>query len=248
METKQLVQQTRSLITPFELFSSILGGITIVIAVLLLYKPIVTFDGLYLFLMTGISLKEIIFYVFLSYFAGSLTGSLTFSIYKLIEKKFKLNSNYYNINTKIVNNYIKKRLILSQEDFFSLEYVDRVAYLLSRKTNITESFYRCIISIIPYIRKNDPDAIRYIDNHIAQHIMQRGLSLGFLLIALVTAYNIGAQQEYSLSSFAFLMASVIASIVSFKKCHNHIRWHRREILNSFYNLAANEYYPADKEA
>lgn len=238
------MQQARILITPYELFSSAFGGVTIVMAIILMYSDITDFPSLYELMKTSITIKDIIVMFIASYLLGGLTAGITFRIYNFVRKIFKMNNKYYEINISNIQKFHEDLKVLSKQEFMQLQYLERLSYLLSKKVNNINSFYKSIISVIPYIRKQDLLSARSIDHHMAQHIMYRGISFGFILMAGVIAFKIYQLEVMSVDSIIFLFVILLGSVASFTKSHNFIRWHRREILNSFYQIAFDDFYPA----
>ena len=180
----------------------------------------------------------------MSFLFGGLTASITYNIYKKLSSLLKMNNKYYDISR---DNIIKFSNAddLSKKDFLLLSHVDKIGYLLSRRVNNIESFYKSIISTIPYIRQHDPYAAKIIEHNMAQHIMYRGLSFGFFLMALAILSNMIRFDNYNYASAIFLILTMTASILSFYKCANFLKWHRREIMNAFYQIAFNDIF--DKE-
>lgn len=230
------MEQAKVLITPFELFSSTIGGITIVVAAILLYKGISDIHVLHSFIHQSIDIKNLVLLIFMSFLFGGLSAGITYKIYKKISSLLKMNNKYYDISRE---NIIKFNEIddLSKKDFLLLSHVDKIGYLLSRRVNNIESFYKSIISTIPYIRQHDIYAVRLIEHNLAQHIMYRGLFFGFSLMGGAILFNMIKFSSYNYDSFLFFALTIIASILSFYKCANFLKWHRREIMNSFYQIA-----------
>lgn len=237
------MQQAKVLITPYEFFSSALGGLTIVMAIILMYANITDFPSLYVLMKTSISIKDIMVIFVTSYLLGGLTAGVTFRIYNFIRKMFKMNNKYYEIHINDIKTFDEGNKTLSEQDFMKLQHLERLSYLLSKKVNNVNGFYKSIISVIPYIRKQDILSARSIDHHMAQHIMYRGLSFGFVSMAGVVTFKIFKLNAFSFDSITFLFVILLASVASFTKSHNFIKWHRREILNSFYQIALEDLYP-----
>ena len=77
----------------------------------------------------------------------------------------------------------------------------------------------------------------------AQHIMHRGLSFGFLLLALTLVANIFRTPSISFEQIMLPLISLVLSLAAFRRAVSFRRWRYREILLSFYHLAVGEQLP-----
>ena len=73
--------------------------------------------------------------------------------------------------------------------------------------------------------------------------MHRGLSFGFLLLALTLVANIFRTPSISFEQIMLPFISLVLSLAAFRRAVSFRRWRYREILLSFYHLAVGEQRP-----
>src|SRR5262249_33879712 len=136
----------------------------------------------------------------------------------------------------------------SNANLESLEFEDRLTILLFRKVGYIQKLNQLDARLMPYIRLYAVSSSLIAEYYLAVHIMFRGLSLGFLILALVFVRNFFYVAPISIEMITLPIVSLVLSLASFRRAVSFRRWRYREILLCFYHLAIQEQQNLNKGA
>ncbi len=233
------MEQLKNSLGPYELFAAIIGGSPFILAVFLIYNPLESLMDLANVVQTlgsgGGALAIALTILFLSYIIGGTVQGLTWRYFLLLCRLF--NKEYLYLGNQLIE---RDRALKQQEpqDASSLEFEDRLVLLLRQEIGIPKKSDWMNSRLRSYLRERNSPSVAASDTLIASHIMYRNLSLGCLIICLVSFVNairLGALEPLMiipiLGYAAYLM---FWQSVSFKK------WQNRDLILGFYFASTKE--------
>jgi hypothetical protein len=147
---------------------------------------------------------------------------------------------YSYMGNMILKKMAKIKPDLDKANIESLEFEDRLAVLLLKKVGLIDNLNHLDARVTSYLRIHALQTTLVAESHSAQHIMHRGLSFGFLLLALTLVANIFRTPSISFEQIMLPFISLVLSLAAFRRAVSFRRWRYREILLSFYHLAFGE--------
>ncbi|MEO0396852.1 MAG: hypothetical protein AAF243_12810 [Cyanobacteria bacterium P01_A01_bin.137] len=229
------MEQLKNSLGPYELFAAIIGGSPFILAGILIYHPVASLAELVPVIQGNGTVAIALTSLFLSYIIGGTLQGLTWRYFLLLCRLF--NKDYLYFGKQLV----ERDLALKQQkprDKSSLEFEDRLVLQLRQKIGIPKKLDWMNSRLRSYLRERNSPSVAASDTLIASHIMYRNLSLGCLILCLVSFVNairLGALEPLMLIPIlgygAYLM---FWQSVSFKK------WQNRELILGFYFAATKE--------
>jgi hypothetical protein len=229
-------------IGPFELFSSLISGLPVLISALLWFYPTVDIDTINATLAKYSSLTMIILVIIASFIIGNLISGFTWRVLAICVKvfRFMIKRDLLRIERLLLGNLEETSSQLNRKEFLSLDFKGRLAYMVKRLIGGTELAFVCN-NLLPYLRQNATANAAAADAYIAMHIMLRNLWFGFLLLTIVLIRS--AIIESAIVS-AYTVLAIIVFVFSLAAFHRALvfkGWWSREILIGFYHHALKSY-------
>ncbi len=144
------------------------------------------------------------------------------------------------MGTMVLHKMAKMKPDLDKARIESLDFEDRLAVLLLKKIGSIENLSHLDARLASYLRIYAHQTILVAESYSAQHIMYRGLSFGFLLLALALAGNVFRMPSITLEQIMLPFISLVLCLAAFRRAVSFRRWRYREILLSFYHMAMGE--------
>lgn len=232
------MDQPKFSIGPYELFSSIIAGAPLLLTVILIYQPISGARELTVAIRGASSLPVAVALILSAYMLGGLSSFVTWRYFLLLCRVFKIDYSYF--GTMVLKKMAKIKPDLDKARIESMDFEDRLAVLLLKKVGLVENLNHLDARLASYLRLYAHQTILVAESYSAQHIMYRGLSFGFLLLALALVANVFRMPSISLEQIMLPFISLVLCLAAFRKAVSFRRWRYREILLSFYHLAIGE--------
>jgi len=240
------MDQFKVSIGPFELFSYFISGLPLLLALYIWYFPLFTIEQIGAEFLKYSSLSILLIIVVASYLLGALLSGFTWRYFKVLHLVFKF-------MIKHEHEYVEKALLkglneikekLSKEQFFSLTYEDRLAYMV--KQLIGSAKHRWVLArLMSFLRQNGVVIAAIADSYIANHIMYRSLSFGFLMLTIALIRSVVLKGIIWDHHTFYSIITLIFSIMAFLRSITFKHWWAREILTGFYSIAIKDYLDDD---
>jgi hypothetical protein len=232
------MDQPKFSIGPYELFSSIIAGAPLILTGILIYQPISGARELILNIKGASSLPVAVALILSAYIVGGLSSFVTWRYFLLLCRVFKTDYSYF--GTTVLNKMAKIKPDLDKARIESLDFEDRLAVLLLKKVGPIEKLNHLDAQVASYLRLYAHQTILVAESYSAQHIMYRGLSFGFLLLALALVGNVFRMPSISFEQIMLPFISFVLCLAAFRRAVSFRRWRYREILLSFYHMTIGE--------
>jgi len=229
------MDQPKFSIGPYELFSSIIAGVPLLLTVILIYQPISGARDLIASIKDASSFPVAAALILSAYMLGGLSSYVTWRYFLLLCRVFKMDYSY--LGDTVLKKMAKIKPDLDKMNIESLEFEDRLAALLLKKVGLIENLNHLDARLATYLRLYAPPTVLVAESYLAQHIMYRGLSFGFLLLALTLVANIFRAPSISFEQITLPFISLVLCLAAFRRAVSFRSWRYREILLSFYHLA-----------
>ena len=224
---------------PYEFFSSIIGGIPLVLAIFLLYNPAISVQELILTLQTDFSIQFLVVLFFFSYLLAGLIQGITWKLFLALCDVFGQSYHYF-----------KDELILERDqslqamgrdlDLHRLDFEDKLVLLLREKVGIPKNIGWIYSRLHAYLKENNRPSVVTADLYQATHIMYRNIFCGFLLISLVILLNLIRVRAFIFEQLALSVLFVLLAYVAFLRSASFKRWYSREVILGFYFAACQQ--------
>ncbi|MEM8808674.1 MAG: hypothetical protein AAGF01_21880 [Cyanobacteria bacterium P01_G01_bin.38] len=224
---------------PYEIFSSIIGGIPLFLAGCLSYNPVSSLQDLVPTVQNNASVAISLVILFISYILGKIIQGLSWWYFLRLCRFFNENYRYFgNLNTHSKKLLEKPELNIAST---SLSFEDRLVLLLHRRVGIPEKNSRLDARITSFLREhNRQAALSTAELHMATHIMYRGWSLGFFVLSLVLLINLFRTPTLTFEQWALPFGSLFFAYITFLRAVKLKQWHNRDLLLGFYFAASEE--------
>src|SRR5262249_11529190 len=147
---------------------------------------------------------------------------------------------YSYLGNLVLEKMAKMKPDLDKARIESLEFEERLAALLLKKVGFIQNLNHMDARVASYLRLYALPTSLVAESFLAQHIMYRGLSFGFLLLSLALVANIFRMPSVSFEQITLPFISLVLCLASFRRAVSFRRWRYREILLGFYHLAIGE--------
>ena len=229
------MDQPKFSIGPYELFSSIIAGVPLLLTGILIYQPISGARDLTLTIKDASSFPVAAALILSAYILGGISSFVTWRYFVLLCRVFKMDYSY--LGNLVLEKMAKIKPNLDKAHIESLEFEERLAALLLKKVGFIQNLNHMDARLATYLRLYALPTSLVAESYLAQHIMYRGLSFGFLLLSLALVANIFRTPSVSFEQITLPFISFILCLASFRRAVSFRRWRYREILLSFYHLA-----------
>jgi len=216
---------------PYEVFSAIIGGSPIILALFLLYNPVGSLQDTFLSAKDELSLTFVLLIGFCSYILGGSIQGITWRYFLLLCKVFQKDYSYF-------GNMIEKRnaalaQVYESEAITALDFEDKLVLRLRDKIGIPKKHNWMNSRLAAYLKAISSEAVVTSESYLASHIMHRNLSFGFLLLPAVVVVNF-FQGGFSFERMLLIFLSLFIAYMSFFRSLAFKRWQNRELLLGFY--------------
>ncbi len=232
------MDQLKFSLGPYELFSSILAGAPQLLCLLLLYRPISGMAELLPIIKDNSSFSIAATIILSCYLLGSLSSGITWNYFLFLCWLFGVDYSYF--GKVVLQKMAEIKSNPERMSAESLDFEERLAVLLLKKIGSIEALGMLDARLIPYLRLHSLPTISVVETYLAQHIMLRALSFGFLLLTIVLAINIFRVPVFRFEQILMLLGAFLISLLAFRRSISFRKWRYREILLTFYHLASGE--------
>ncbi|MBT9313828.1 hypothetical protein [Leptothoe spongobia] len=226
------MEQLKYSLGPFELFAAIVGGSPFILAGFLMYHPIESLADLVPVIQSSGTVAISLTILFVSYIVGGTIQGLSWKYFLRLCKLFKYEYTYFGTQLTDRDHALQT---LSPNQPYTLELEDRLVIQLRKEIGIPKKSSWMDDRLKAYLREHNSPSVAASDTYIASHIMYRNLSLGCLLLCIVSLFNsvrLSSLEPLLIAPFigytAYLM---FLRSVSFKK------WQNRTLILGFYYAA-----------
>ncbi|MEM9264657.1 MAG: hypothetical protein AAGA46_03960 [Cyanobacteria bacterium P01_F01_bin.13] len=226
------MEQLKYSLGPFELFAAIVGGSPFILAGFLLYNPVGSLADLVPIIHSSGTVAISLTILFLSYIIGGTVQGLSWLYFLRLCKLFRRQYTYF--GTQLIDrDHALKQLSPHQPQ--TLEFEDALVLKLREKIGIPKKSSWMDDRLKAYLRERNSPSVAAADTYIASHIMYRNLSLGCLLLCVVSFANsirLSSLEPLLVCPFvAYIAYLMFLRAVSFKK------WQNRTLILGFYYAA-----------
>ena len=120
-----------------------------------------------------------------------------------------------------------------------LEFEDKLVLLLREKVGIPKNLDWLNARLTAYLKERSSQAFITAESYLANHIMYRNMSFGFLLLPIVLLFNLLRTQSFAFEQLVLVLVFPLISYMTFFRSLSFKKWHNREILLGFYFSASN---------
>ena len=224
---------------PYEFFSSIIGGIPLVLAIFLLYNPAISVQELILTLQTDFSIQFLIVLFFFSYLLAGLIQGITWKLFLALCDVFGQSYHYFK-DELILERAQSLQAMGSDLDLHRLDFEDKLVLLLREKVGIPKNIGWIYSRLHAYLKENNRPSVVTADLYQATHIMYRNISCGFLLISLVILLNLIRVRALVFEQLILSVMFALLAYVAFVRSASFKRWYSREVILGFYFAACQQ--------
>ena len=224
---------------PYEFFSSILGGIPLVLAIFLLYNPAISVQELILMLQTDFSIQFLVVLFFFSYLLAGLIQGITWKLFLALCDVFGQSYHYFK-DELILERAQSLQAMGSDLDLHRLDFEDKLVLLLREKVGIPKNIGWIYSRLHAYLKENNRPSVVTADLYQATHIMYRNIACGFLLISLVILLNLIRVRAVIFEQLALSVLFILLAYVAFLRSASFKRWYSREVILGFYFAACQQ--------
>jgi hypothetical protein len=231
------MEQLKFSLGPYEIFASIVGGFPLVLAIFLLFNPSHDFQDVFLIVKNNLSIPVVLLIVCFSYILGGSIQGITW-------KHFLFFCNFFHRDYSYFGNMIAKRnALLTPADESKapseLDFEDKLVLLLREKVGIPDKMSWINDRLTSYLKERNSPAIVTAESYLANHIMYRNLSFGFLLLPIVLLVNLIRARSFTFEHPVLILLFLLLSYMTFFRSLSFKKWHNRELLLGFYFSATN---------
>lgn len=216
---------------PYEVFSAIIGGSPLVLAIFLLYNPVTSLQDTLFDIKDELSFPFAFLIGFCSYILGGAVQGITWKYFLLLCRVFRQDYSYFG------NTIAERDAALAQScelgAIRELDFEDRLVLQLRRKIGIPKKQHWMNPRLAAYLKSHGSEAVVTAESYLASHIMHRNLSFGFLLLPIVILTNF-LRGGFSFEKILLISLSLFIAYMSFFRSLAFKRWQNRELVLGFY--------------
>lgn len=229
------MNQLKFSLGPYEVFSSIVGGIPLLIAGCLIYSPFESVPDLLPLMRANLSVPIAIATLAFSYVMGGAIQGLSWRYFVLVCKLFGQNHRYFGNAIQEKNDLLLKQNTAKALNSQAPDFEEKIVLALRSKIGIPKQSNWMNARIMSYLReRNKQSTLGAIERYTAQHIMYRTWSLGFCAITLVVFINPFRISAFTLEQWLLPVVTLFFAYATFFQALRHQRWRNREIILGFY--------------
>ena len=231
------MEQLKFALGPYEIFASIVGGSPLVLGIFLVYNPSNNLQDGFLAIKNNLSLPMVLLVVLLSYMLGGSIQGVTWRYFLFFCKFFRQDYNYFG------NMILEKNALLTQagemQALSAPGFEDKLVLLLREKVGIPKNLDWLNNRLTAYLKERSSQAVITAESYLANHIMYRNMSFGFLLLPVLLLINLLRTRSFTFEQPMLILLFLLISYMSFFRSLSFKRWHNRELLLNFYFSASN---------
>jgi hypothetical protein len=237
IECNKVMEQLKFSLGPYEIFASIVGGSPLVLVIFLIYNPSNNLQDVFLTTKNNLTIPMVLLIVFFSYILGSSVQGVTWRYFLLLCKIFRRDYNYFGSMIS------EKNALLTQlselQETSGLEFEDKLVLLLQEKVGIPKNEDRLNPRLTAYLKEHGSQAVITAESYLANHIMYRNISFGFLLLPIVFLVNLLRTRSFDFEQLVLILLFLLISYMTFFRSLSFKKWHNRDLLLGFYFSASN---------
>lgn len=230
------MNQLKFSLGPFELFASIIGGIPLLLAGVLLYHPVSGLHELVPIVQHNSSLAIAPAVLFVSFILGGTFQGITWNYFKALCKIFKQNHLYFGNRLQDKNKQLRPQASASSP---ALDFEDRLVLLLREKLGMPPQSSWLDTRLTAYLREhNKHSTLSVADRYLSTHIMYRTWSFGFCVLSGVLMLNLFRAPTRPLELWLLPTGALFFAYLTFFQALSFKRWNSGELLLGFYFAAS----------
>ncbi len=208
------MEQFKFALGPYEIFASIVGGSPLVLAIFLIGNPSNNLQNVFLIIKDNLSIPMVFLMAFFSYILGGSIQGITWKYFLFFCKFFNRDYNYFG-NMISEKNALFTQEAFTQEDEIqapsALEFEDKLVLLLREKVGIPKNMDWLNSRLTAYLKEHSSQAVITAESYLANHIMYRNMSFGFLLLSIVLLINLLRTQLFIFEQPVLILVSLLIS-------------------------------------
>ncbi|MEO0351932.1 MAG: hypothetical protein AAF282_17990 [Cyanobacteria bacterium P01_A01_bin.15] len=229
------MEQLKYSLGPFELFSAIIGGTPLILAAFLFYNPVASVADLAPIIQNSGSVAIAITLLFLSYIIGGTIQGLSWLYFIRLCKLFQKDYFYYG---RLLRNRQQSLAHPNLEQQHFSEFEERMVLQLQDKVGIPQKLDWMDNRLKAFLRERNSPSVAKAETLIASHIMYRNLSLGCLVLAMVSLIN--SIRLRTLEPLLIVPLLGYTAYLMFLQSVSFKRWHNRTLILGFYFVVTQE--------
>ena len=231
------MEQLKFALGEYEIFASIVGGSPLVLAIFLICNPSSNFQNLLSTVNNNLSIPVALLIVFFSYILGGSVQGITWKYFLFLCNLFHLDYSYLGSVISERNALIAQS---SQTQIPSvLEFEDKLVLLLREKIGIPKNVNKLNSRLTAYLKERSSLAVVTAESFMANHIMYRNMSFGFLLLSVVVLINLLRTGLFTFEQLVLVLLFLLISYLTFFRSVSFKSWNSSELLLGFYFSACN---------
>jgi hypothetical protein len=172
-----------------------------------------------------------------SYILGGSMQGITWKYFLFICKLFRLEYSYFD---NMISEQNAQFAQLSKIPAPSgLDFEDKLVILLRENVGIPKNMDWLNSRLTAYLKARASQAVVSADSYMANHIMYRNMSFGFLILPIVVSFNLLRTRLFMLDQLALILLFLLISHLTFFRSVSFKKWNGRELLLGFYFSACN---------
>jgi hypothetical protein len=233
------MDQVKFALGPYEIFSSTVGGSPLVLALLLICNPSSNLQNLFLLVKNDLSIPGAVLIVFFSYILGGSLQGITWKYFLFLCNLFHQEYSYF--GGMIAGTPLQQAPLPQASDLaaaLDLEFEDKLVLLLREKVGIPKNLDWLNARLTAYLKERGSPAVITAESYLANHIMYRNMSFGFLLLPVVLIVNLLRTQVFAIEQPLLILLCIAISYMTFLRSLSFKKWHSRELVLGFYFSAS----------
>ncbi|MEM6424106.1 MAG: hypothetical protein AAF728_02945 [Cyanobacteria bacterium P01_D01_bin.128] len=231
------MEQFKFALGPYEIFASIVGGSPLVLAIFLICNPSNNLQNVFLIIKNNLSIPMVLLVAFFSYILGGSIQGITWRYFLFFCKFFHRDYSYFGSMISEKNDLLIQKGEIQAPSV--LEFEDKLVLLLREKVGIPKNLDWLNARLTAYLKERSSQAVITAESYLANHIMYRNMSFGFLLLPIVLLFNLLRTQSFAFEQLVLVLVFPLISYMTFFRSLSFKKWHNREILLGFYFSASN---------
>ncbi|MEM1293610.1 MAG: hypothetical protein AAGH67_19270 [Cyanobacteria bacterium P01_H01_bin.162] len=226
------MDQLKFALGPYEIFAGIIGGSPLVFAVFLIFNPAGSLQELFLIFKANLTTLLILLGAFFSYILAGSIQSLSWKYFAFVCDR--LGRSYFYFGDMIMQKHAQLPVDKPLGAIADMEFEERLVLLLRDRIGIPKQQRWLDDRLASYLKAIGSQAPASAELHLANHIMYRNLSLGFILLAVAFLINLLRMQSSLLNQLIFMALLLFMAYTAFFRALSFKKWHNRELLMGFY--------------
>ena len=226
------MEQLKFTLGEYEIFASIVGGSPLVLAIFLIYSSSNNFQALVSTVNNNLSIPVAVLIIFISYILGGSVQGITWKYFLFLCKLFRMDYSYLGTVISERNSLITQSSEIEVPSV--LEFGDKLVFLLREKIGITQNVDKLNSRLTAYLKERSSLAVVTAESFMANHIMYRNMSFGFLILSVVVLINLIRTWQLTFDQLVLILLLLLVSYLTFFRAIAFKSWNSRELLLGFY--------------